>query len=97
MATLLDALPAGSYLALSHATADFHSPGAVSRATAVYKNATAPFVPRPFKQVEGFFDGLELVEYETTRQFPVDLSGFGSVFSPLGAAVRVSLFSVTAC
>ncbi len=54
VATLLDALPPGSYLALSHATADFHSPGAVSQATAVYKNATAPFVPR--------FDGLELVE-----------------------------------
>lgn len=62
VATLLDALPGGSYLALSHATADFHSPGAVSRATAVYKNATAPFVPRPFKQVAAFFDGLELIE-----------------------------------
>ena len=62
VATLLDALPDGSYLALSHATADFHSPGAVSQATAVYETATAPFVPRPFKQVTTFFDGLELVE-----------------------------------
>jgi S-adenosyl methyltransferase len=62
VATLLDALPDGSYLALSHATADFHSSGDLSRATAVYKNATAPFVPRPFEQVAGFFDGLELVE-----------------------------------
>jgi hypothetical protein len=62
VATLLDALPDGSYLALSHATADFHPPGAASQATAVYKNATAPFVPRPFKQVAAFFDGLELVE-----------------------------------
>jgi len=62
VATLLDALPAGSYLALSHATADFHPPGAAAQATAVYKNATAPFVPRPFKQVAAFLDGLELVE-----------------------------------
>ena len=62
VATLLDALPDGSYLALSHAAADFHPPGAAAQATAVYKNATAPFVPRPFKQVAAFFDGLELVE-----------------------------------
>jgi S-adenosyl methyltransferase len=62
VAALLDALPDGSYLALSHATADFHSPGVLSQATAVYEHATAPFIPRPFKQVAEFFNGLELIE-----------------------------------
>ena len=36
VATLRDNLPAGSYLALSHGTADFHPPGTASRAAATY-------------------------------------------------------------
>jgi hypothetical protein len=52
----------GSFLALSHATADFHPPGAINQAVAVYQNATAPFVPRAFDQVAGFFSGFDLVE-----------------------------------
>ena len=51
VATLRDALPDGSYLALSHATLDFHPPGVVGQAVATYENATAPFVPRPLAQV----------------------------------------------
>jgi hypothetical protein len=60
VATLQDALPTGSLLALSHATADFHPPGAIGPAVAVYQNATAPFVPRPFEGVAGFFNGFDL-------------------------------------
>jgi hypothetical protein len=99
VATLLDALPAGSYLALSHATADFHSPGALDRATAVYENATAPFVPRPFKQVAGFFDGLELIEPglvqapqwrpEGRRPRPRDLGKIG-IYAGLGRKALAS-------
>jgi hypothetical protein len=62
VATLRDALPDGSFLAISHATADFHPPGAVGPAVAVYRNATAPFVPRALDQVAGFFDGFDLAE-----------------------------------
>jgi S-adenosyl methyltransferase len=62
VATLRDALPPASFLALSHATADFHPPGAIGPAVAVYRNATAPFVPRPLGQVSGFFGGFDLVE-----------------------------------
>jgi hypothetical protein len=62
VARLRAALPQGSYLALSHGTADFHPPGAVSQAVAAYEGATAPFVPRPFDQVTAFFDGFDLVE-----------------------------------
>lgn len=62
VATLRDAIPDGSYLALSHATPDFHPPGTVSQAAATYQNATAPLVLRAFEQVSVFFDGFDLVE-----------------------------------
>jgi hypothetical protein len=62
VATLRDALPAGSYLALSHGTADFHPPGGADLAATAYRNATAPLVLRAHEQVSGFFDGLDLVE-----------------------------------
>jgi hypothetical protein len=61
VATLRDALPDGSYLALSHATPDFHPPGTASRAAAVYKDATAPFVMRAFEHISAFFGSFDLV------------------------------------
>jgi S-adenosyl methyltransferase len=62
VATLREALPPGSYLALSHGTADFHPPGVAGEAAMAYENATAPLVLRAFGQVSAFFQGLELVE-----------------------------------
>jgi hypothetical protein len=62
VATLRDELAPGSYLALSHGTPDFHPPGEASRAAAAYKNATAPLVSRPLKEVSALFDGFELLE-----------------------------------
>jgi hypothetical protein len=61
VATLRDALPPGSYLALSHGTADFHPPGVAGEAATAYEHAAAPLVLRSFEQVSAFFDGLELV------------------------------------
>jgi hypothetical protein len=58
---LRDALPAGSYLVISHGTQDF-SPARASAAVSGYDEAAAPFVLRSKGQVEGFFDGLRLVE-----------------------------------
>ena len=60
--TLRDALPSGSYLALSHGTADFHPPGTASRAAATYDKAAAPLVLRTHDQVAALFDGFDLVE-----------------------------------
>jgi hypothetical protein len=60
--TLRDALPSGSFLALSHGTADFHPPGVAGEAAASYQTATAPLVLRTFDRVSAFFDGFELVE-----------------------------------
>ena len=62
VATLRDALADGSYLALSHATADFHPPGAAREAVATYQNATAPLIPRSLEQVSTLFDGLTLLD-----------------------------------
>ncbi|MGV9566905.1 SAM-dependent methyltransferase [Streptomyces sp. NPDC003480] len=59
VATLRDALPAGSFLVLSHATDDFADR---SEAQAVYNKATATLNLRSRAEVERFFDGLELVE-----------------------------------
>jgi S-adenosyl methyltransferase len=62
VAALRDALPAGSFVALSHGTADFHPPGVAGEAAASYETATAPLVLRSLDRVSAFFDGLELVE-----------------------------------
>ncbi|MFQ3556439.1 SAM-dependent methyltransferase [Streptomyces gramineus] len=59
VATLRDALPAGSFLVLSHATDDFAERSA---AQAIYNNATASMNLRPRARVERFFEGFELVE-----------------------------------
>ncbi|MET9384276.1 SAM-dependent methyltransferase [Streptomyces sp. NPDC002928] len=57
--TLRDALPAGSFLVLSHATGDFADR---SEAQAIYNKATATLNLRSRSEVEHFFDGFELVE-----------------------------------
>ncbi|GAA2068926.1 SAM-dependent methyltransferase [Streptomyces albiaxialis] len=59
VATLRDALPAGSCMVLSHATDDFADRSA---AQAVYSKATASLNLRSRAQVERFFDGFELIE-----------------------------------
>ena len=58
---LLDALPAGSYLAMSHVTGDF-DPRAWAEVTAVYAKNGMALRPRSLPEVERFFTGLDLVE-----------------------------------
>jgi hypothetical protein len=58
---LKEAMPAGSYLVLSHATQDF-SPGRAAAAARIYDEAAAPFVLRSRTRVESFFGGLRKVE-----------------------------------
>lgn len=62
VATLQDALAMGSYLALSHGTADFHDQATTQAATAVYATATAPLVLRSHDQVTALFHGWGLVD-----------------------------------
>ncbi|MER6411521.1 SAM-dependent methyltransferase [Streptomyces humidus] len=61
VATLLDALPAGSHLVLSHATLDVHEQARVE-AVNVYRSATASMNPRGHDRVLGFFGDLALAE-----------------------------------
>lgn len=59
LAELRDALPAGSYLVLSHATDDFAER---SEAQAVYNKASATMNLRSRSRIQEFFAGFELVE-----------------------------------
>ncbi|MFJ2770731.1 SAM-dependent methyltransferase [Streptomyces sp. NPDC087300] len=59
VADLRDALPAGSFLVLSHATGDFADR---TDAEAVYHQATATLNLRTHARVERFFAGFELAE-----------------------------------
>ena len=51
----------GSYLAISHITADEVQPAVAKAAQDVYADASAPAVPRALAEVESFFDGFELI------------------------------------
>jgi hypothetical protein len=61
VARLLDALPSGSYLALTHPTGDF-DPAAAAGVRAVAKEAGMTILPRAEADVTRFFDGLDLVD-----------------------------------
>ncbi len=61
VATYVDALAPGSYLALSHGTADRWPPEVLARGRAVYQNASAQLHARSRDEVARFFEGLELV------------------------------------
>ncbi|WP_406409072.1 SAM-dependent methyltransferase [Streptomyces sp. NBC_01643] len=58
--TLVDALPSGSYLVLSHGTADQH-PELRAETEAAYKKGAIALRMRTRSEVEPFFDGLDLI------------------------------------
>lgn len=63
VATLLDALPAGSYLALTHWGPDPASPDADARVGELTRQRSRQqYTPRDYDAVARFFDGLELAE-----------------------------------
>jgi len=59
---LVDSLPTGSRLVLSHATGDFATPEQVAQARSLYTSSAAQLTPRTRDQVAAFFEGLELEE-----------------------------------
>jgi SAM-dependent methyltransferase len=61
VARLASALAPGSYIALSHLTADFAPEQVVAAATAYNTQASTPVTPRTHAQVSGLFGGLPLV------------------------------------
>jgi O-methyltransferase involved in polyketide biosynthesis len=61
VATLLERMPSGSYLAVTHPTPDFN-PEETAKAVGAAEAAGVTLVPRGKAEIEGFFTGLELVE-----------------------------------
>ncbi|MFI6059848.1 SAM-dependent methyltransferase [Streptomyces sp. NPDC051286] len=59
--TLVGALPSGSYLVLSHGTADQH-PELRAETESAYKKGAITLRMRSRSEVEPFFDGMDLVE-----------------------------------
>ncbi|MEV4211828.1 SAM-dependent methyltransferase [Micromonospora sp. NPDC049662] len=73
VARLRDATVPGSHLALSHLTLDGIPAELAERGQAVYRNSSAPLVPRTHAETLRFFAGYDLVEpglVETTRWRP---------------------------
>jgi hypothetical protein len=58
---LMDAMPAGSYLVVSHPTGDMN-PAAMAQVAAVSAQAGVTFVPRSKNDVARFFGDHELIE-----------------------------------
>lgn len=61
VAHLLDAVPSGSYLVLSHLTDSFQPEETRAMAERYNEHANQPFTLRPKEQIAEFFDGLELL------------------------------------
>ena len=55
-------LPAGSHIAIAHATSEDRPAEAVQKMTDVYKKASAPFNFRTRTQILALFDGLSLLD-----------------------------------
>jgi S-adenosyl methyltransferase len=60
--TLVQAMPAGSYLAISHLTADIYPELTEFAAALNERNLDSPMVLRDRAEVTSFFDGLEIIE-----------------------------------
>jgi hypothetical protein len=62
VATLMDAMPSGSYLAITHGTGDFMTAGQIAAITALPRDKHGPLVSRSREQIARFFTGLNLIE-----------------------------------
>jgi hypothetical protein len=60
--TLRQAMPSGSYLAISHASVEGIEPESRARAEALYTRSGNPIKMRTRAEIASFFEGLDLVE-----------------------------------
>jgi O-methyltransferase involved in polyketide biosynthesis len=86
VARLRDALAPGSYLALSHVCSE--SDPKTSQVADLFRDATAPMVPRSRAQIEQFFYGMELVDPGVVKVYHwrPDVSSSGQSWSYGGVA-----------
>ncbi len=59
---IMQALPSGSYLVMSHVTADDITPTIEQKVRKLYDSASVPGTPRARDEIARFFDGCELLE-----------------------------------
>jgi S-adenosyl methyltransferase len=62
VSSLVNALPSGSYLTITHLTADFMDADQVARARQAGQQGGITYVPRSQTEVAAFFGGLDLIE-----------------------------------
>jgi hypothetical protein len=63
VAAVRDAIPSGSYIAVSHIGTEFFPDEAtMDRAITIYRQANEHVIPRSRTEILGFFDGFELVD-----------------------------------
>ena len=87
VAKLVDAVPSGSYLAISHLASDIMAEEMEALYSRISERTKETFVLRSRSEVERFFDGLELVEpgvalvsdWHTTSPGAVDLPVYAAV------------------
>jgi hypothetical protein len=90
VSTLLDALPSGSYLTITHLTADFVSQEEAAVAEAAGRNAGVTYVPRSQAEVTEFFSGLDLVDPGVVPLLAWRPDG-GAPENPLAASVYAAI------
>jgi hypothetical protein len=85
---LVDALPAGSHLLISHATSD--GDPALEKAAGEYARFDIPVRLRTRAEIASFFDGLTLIEpgLQTLPDWRPDTPATGGTFSAYGAVAR---------
>jgi SAM-dependent methyltransferase len=67
VAKLIDAVPRGSYLVLSHGASDIDAEQMAEVAKRINRSSHQKFTPRSHAEVVRFFDGLELLEPDVVR------------------------------
>lgn len=85
VATYVAAVPAGSYLALSHFTADKIPPQAVRAGQDIYARATESIYPRSLAEIERFFTGLDLVPPQPGTDPAISYVGVWGAEDPVAA------------
>ncbi|WP_229831206.1 SAM-dependent methyltransferase [Actinoplanes ianthinogenes] len=91
---LLAALPAGSYLVLSHLTGDFR-PEAWEKVAEVYRNQGVTMRVRSRAEIERFLTGLDLVE-PGLRIVPAWRPDLGEPTEPAPSDAQVSVYGAVA-
>jgi hypothetical protein len=79
------AVPSGSYLALSHFTADKVPPRAVQASQDTYNQATESIYARTLDEMTRFFDGLELVPPHAGATSGITFAGMWGAEDPEAA------------